>query len=168
MDFADDGTLYLGGGGPGTSELYMVPPDRSGMVDVGPMGFGNFMDFAIDSHGDLFAVASAPGNPPSGQSTIYSINTSTGAGTLVATVNVPCLMGIAFDRNDNLFATEFCGGPWPFYEINLANGQATAIGTTTGVAWLHGGDIDNFVPEPASLALCLLGAALLAARKIHS
>jgi WD40 repeat protein len=174
MEIAGDGTEFFGSSGTTSSELYRVPPDHSGLVDIGPMGFGNFMDFAIDSYGQLYAVASPPGYPPAGTSGIYSINRSTGAGTLVATVNVPCLMGIAFDKSDNLYATENCGGPWPFYQINNLSSSnpsgatATAIGTNTGVSNLHGGDIDNFTPEPASLMLCVLGVALLAARKIHS
>ena len=159
-----------------SSELYRVPPDHSGIVDIGPMGFGNFMDFAMDSYGDLYAVASPPsGGSPTGTSSIYSINTSTGAGTLVGLLsNNPCLMGIAFDRSDNLFATEYCGGPWPLYEINNLSSSnpggatATAIGTNTGVTYLHGAAIDNFTPEPASLMLCLLGGVLLAARKLHA
>ncbi len=57
-------------------------------------------------------------------------------------------------------------GPYPLYKINLATGGAIAIGTSTGVSNLHGGDIDNFTPEPASLMLCLLGGALLAARRL--
>jgi hypothetical protein len=109
-----------------------------------------------------------------GTSRIYTINTTTGVGTLVGTLpNNPCLMGIAFDASNNLFATEYCGGPYPLYEItglsvsNPSGAIATAIGTGTGVASLHGGDIDNFTPEPASLMLCLLGGALLAARRLR-
>jgi hypothetical protein len=137
------------------------------------MNVNSFMDFAMDSHGVLYAVGSAPST--SGTSSIYTIDTTTGGGTLVGTLaNNPCLMGIAFDKSDNLFATEYCGGPYPLYEItglsssNPNGAIATAIGTGTTVSNLHGGDIDNFTPEPASLMLCLLGGVLLAARKLHS
>jgi hypothetical protein len=166
MEVALDDTVYFGAGDSSTSELYSVSPDRSTFTDVGPMGFGNFMDFAIDSLGDLYAVASPYNDPPTGTSSIYEINTTTGLGTLVATVNVSCLMGIAFDSSNNLFATEFCGGPYPLYEINVTTGGATAIGSGTAFD-VHGGDIDNFTPEPASLMLCLLGGALLAARGLR-
>ena len=80
-------------------------------------------------------------------------------------------MGIAFDKSDNLFATEYCGGPYPLYEItglsasNPNGAVATAIGTSTVYGNLHGGDIYN-APEPASLMLCLLGGVLLAARRL--
>jgi hypothetical protein len=131
------------------------------------LGFSNFMDFAIDPQGNLYAVASPfTGPPPTGTSSIYLINTATGAGgaSPVATVSVPCLMGIAFDNSDNLFATEFCGGPYPLYEIS--NGTAQSVGSNTTVSNLHGGDI-FLTPEPASLMLCLLGGALLAARGLR-
>jgi hypothetical protein len=172
MEVASDGTVYFGGD-PNGGELYRVPPDHSNFFDVGPMGFDHFMDFAIDSQGGLYAVASSYDDPPTGTSSIYRINKSSGTGTLVGTLpNNPCLMGIAFDKSDNLFATEFCGGPHPLYEItglsssNPNGATATAIGTSTTVSNLHGGDI--YTPEPASLMLCLLGGVLLAARKLHS
>lgn len=168
LQAASDGTIYTTEG----NELYKVPPGGH-PTDVGPMGVDSFMDFAMDSHGVLYAVGSAPST--TGTSSIYTINTTTGLGTLVGTLaSNPCLMGIAFDKSDNLFATEYCGGPWSLYEITGLSAStpdgatATAVGTGTTVASLHGGDIDNFVPEPASLMLCLLGGVLLAARKLHS
>jgi hypothetical protein len=164
---ASDGTVYTTEG----NDLYKVPPGGS-LTDVGPMGINNFMDFAMDIYGNLYAVASPYNSPPTGTSSIWKMNTTTGQGTLVATLNVPCLMGIAFDKSNNLFANEYCGGPYPLYEItslsasNPSGAIATAIGTGTTVANLHGGDIYN-APEPASLMLCLLGGALLAARGLR-
>jgi hypothetical protein len=57
-------------------------------------------------------------------------------------------------------------GPTRFVVPGLATGGATAIGSGTALD-VHGGDIYN-ATEPASLMLCLLGGALLAARRIHS
>jgi hypothetical protein len=57
-------------------------------------------------------------------------------------------------------------GPTRFVVPGLATGGATAIGSGTAFD-VHGGDIDNFTPEPASLMLCLLGGALLAARGLR-
>ena len=54
---------------------------------------------------------------------------------------------------------------YPLYKIDLATGGATAIGSGTAFD-VHGGDIYN-APEPASLMLCLLGGALLAARGLR-
>jgi WD40 repeat protein len=169
LEAASDDTIYTTENG----DLYKVPPGGSPtQVGTNSMGVANFMDFAMDSFGDLYAVGSS--TSMTGTSRIYTINTTTGVGTLVGTLpNNPCLMGIAFDASNNLFATEYCGGPYPLYEItglsvsNPSGAIATAIGTGTGVASLHGGDIDNFTPEPASLMLCLLGGALLAARRLR-
>ena len=58
-------------------------------------------------------------------------------------------MGLAFGAGDSLYGTEFCGGPYPLYQIDLSTGNANAIGTTTGIANLHGGDI-NPIPEPST------------------
>ena len=171
LQAASDGTIYTTEG----NDLYKDPPGGS-LTDVGPMGINNFMDFAMDIYGNLYAVASPYTNPPpTGTSSIWKMNTTTGHGTLVATLNVPCLMGIAFDSSNNLFATEYCGGPYPLYEITglSASNPSGAIATrvnatsTTTVPNLHGGDIDIFTPEPASLMLCLLGGALLAARGLR-
>ena len=168
LQLASDNTIYTTENG----ELYKDPPGGS-LTDVGPMQLGPpFMDFAMNSHGVLYAVASIPDT--TGASDIYTIDTHSGLGTLVGTLaNNPCLMGIAFDKSDNLFATEYCGGPYPLYEItglsasNPNGATATAIGASTTVSFQHGGDIYN-APEPASLMLCLLGGVLLAARKLHS
>lgn len=168
LEIANDGTLYTTEGG------FLYKGSLGGFparVGTQIMGVDNFMDFAFDSHGVLYAVGSSPDG--TGPSTIYTIDTTSGAGTAVGRVSTHCLMGIAFDRSDNLFATEFCGGPYPLYEIaglsagNPNSAIATAIGTSTTVSNLHGGDIYN-LPEPASLMLCLFGVALLAARRIHS
>jgi hypothetical protein len=146
MEIASDGTAYLGTGG---GRLWTRNPGTGAYTNVGSMGFSNFMDFAMNSLGELYAVASPFSSPPTGSSYIYRINTATAQGTLVRTVSVPCLMGLAFDAGDNLYATEFCGGPFPLYQIDLSTGNATSVGTSTGIASIHGGDIAP-VPEPST------------------
>lgn len=144
LEFAGDGTAYLGtmpGG------LWKRDWATGIYTNIGSMGFNNFMDFAMNSLGELYAVASAPNG--TGSSYIYRINTATAQGTLVSTVSVPCLMGLAFGPGDNLYATEFCGGPYPLFQIDLSTGNATPVGTSTGIANLHGGDIAP-VPEPST------------------
>ena len=149
MDIGSDGTAYLGTGG---GRLWKRDWATGTYTNIGNMGFSNFMDFAINSQGELFAVASAPSPPnapPTGSSFIYRINTTTGQGTLVTTIDVPCLMGLAFGAGDSLFATEFCGGPYPLYKIDLSTGNATVVGSSTGIGSLHGGDIYT-TPEPST------------------
>ena len=146
MEFASDGTAYLGTVAGG---LWKRDWATGIYTNIGSMGFSDFMDFAMNSQGELYAVASPSSSPPTGSSYIYRIDTATGQSTLVSTVSVPCLMGLAFGAGDSLYATEFCGGPFPLYQIDLSTGNANAIGTTTGIANLHGGDI-NPIPEPST------------------
>jgi hypothetical protein len=65
LEAASDGTIYTTEG----NDLYKVPPGGS-PTDVGPMGINNFMDFAMDIYGNLYAVASPYNDPPSGVSQI--------------------------------------------------------------------------------------------------
>jgi len=64
-------------------------------------------------------------------------------------------MGLAFDGSDNLFATSWCAGNSPLYEINPVTGVAGIVGFT-GIANPHGGDI-NPIPEPSSIVLVASG-----------
>jgi hypothetical protein len=146
MAFASDGTAYLG---TGSNRLWKRDWATGIYTNIGSMGPISFMDFAMNSKGELYAVGSPYSSPPTGSSSIYRIDTATGHSTLVSTVSVPCLMGLAFGYGDSLYGTEFCGGPFPLYQIDLSTGNANAIGTTTGIANLHGGDI-NPIPEPST------------------
>jgi hypothetical protein len=176
MDIAHDDTMYFAGG---NSELHELPPNDFNPLDaqdVGNMGVANFLDFALSPSGGLYALGLNTSSPYG--SSIYSINTTSAASTLVGWVSNP-LTGIAFSMSGTLFATDCgdqmgCTGPEDLLKItglssNNPNGaRAVSLGTNTGFSNMQGGDIDDYTPEPASLGLCLLGGVLLAARKIYS
>jgi hypothetical protein len=151
LAFAANGTLY------GTalmgSRLQVLNTTTGVATNVGTtFGFSDIMDLAFSPQGVLYAVASLGGS----SSYIYQVNTTTGAGTLVATLNVPTLMGLTFDAAGNLYATNFVSNS-TLYSVNLAGQSVTAIGPTGLNS--HGLDMDNFVPEPATWLF--IGSGLL-------
>ena len=75
-------------------------------------------------------------------------------------------MGIMFDSNDTLYATEYFelpGGGSPLYTIDTSTGVATLV-SDTGIVNAHGGDI-YLVPEPISSILFITGGATLGIRR---
>ncbi len=57
-------------------------------------------------------------------------------------------MGIMFDANDTLFATEFAEDPSSdLFILDPSTGVATLVGNT-GIDYLHGGDIYIPAPDP--------------------
>lgn len=123
---------------------------------IGPMFGGvddpalNIMDLAFDRNGALWATDNEM---------LWTTNLSTGAATFqtnIVGVSGP-IMGIAFDANDNLFATTFL--PPFFMAVDTESGAATLIATVNvgdPPLSLHGGDI-FIAPEPGTLALLSTG-----------
>lgn len=151
LQFSKSGTLYASEG----SNLYQVNVSTGQLTNIGSFGVGMMMDFAINSQGVMYGVASGT----SGPSSFYTINTSTGHATPLFNVGIPAIMGLAFDSNDNLFGTRYFLANTPFYSIDLANQTVNTL-ALTGLPFLHGGDIP-LVPEPSTLLT--LGSGLIIA-----
>jgi hypothetical protein len=160
LQFDHAGTLYASEG----ASLYRMDVGTGALTNIGGFGpgVGSMMDLAVDSHGTMYGVASGT---LGGNSQFYSINTATGAATLLFAVSEPCIMGLAFDSADKLYGTNYCTGNSPLYSIDLAGHSISMVGMS-GVGNLHGGDIAP-VPEPGSIALTgiALGFAALAGRR---
>ncbi len=119
----------------------------TGVATRAPMysGMTDWMDLAFDSRGRLWATT---------QNQLWTIDTQTGVGTFVTHIyGVPDadpphfmeVMSIAFDKNDNLYATAmttFWDDPngSPVLKINTTTGSATLLGYTHEY-YNHGGDI---------------------------
>ena len=74
----------------------------------------------------LYGIAPFGGTP-----NLYTINTSTGAATLVGSTGVSSPFdGIAFDATGTLYGYTPGGGPGDLYTINPATGAATLVGST--------------------------------------
>jgi len=91
LAFGLDGTLYAAGNpecgqGP-NSQLYSISLGGGlSSTHIGDMGHKNFYGLAIDEQGILYA---GRGEPSDGEK-IYTVNTSTGATSLVYNTNLPC------------------------------------------------------------------------------
>jgi len=142
MAFSPDGTLYAVGGcfpypappaeggsfdcnpgAPGFNTLYTVDVNTGALTPVGS-GTGApeyFMDMAFDRNGNLFGETSTllPAYPPA---VLYQIDTATGKATNpVNLVGSSTVMGLAFDQNRKLYATDFTQNPG-FYLIDPKTG----------------------------------------------
>lgn len=130
----------------GNSYLWRIDKATGEFTQIGDTGHTNWMDLAFDSHGTLWGTF---------DNELYTINTETGASTLVTPIsNVPEagpphyqeVMSIAFDDHDVLYGTgltTFWDPPdgSPVMRINTATGWATFIGYSMTQFANHGGDI---------------------------
>jgi Tol biopolymer transport system component len=84
------------------------------------------MDLAFDGEGHLLGVTSTI-NPSQVPAILYRISLATGAATkIVDLVGSNSVMGLAFGRNGQLYATDFNPNPG-LYLIDIATGVETAI-----------------------------------------
>lgn len=160
LEFASDGTFYAASWT--TNALYKINLATGLATQVGALGFSGIMDMAFDTTGTLWGVSG---------SSLYTINTTTGAGTLKTTLgSFSCSMGIAFDSSNTLLATDYCASNSGIYKVDTVTGTTSLIGYT-GINAPHGGDIaltaPNPVPEPATWTLTALGLAAVAATRRH-
>ncbi len=162
MAFGPDGTLYAGNFN--TNNLYKVNLSTGVATIVGPLGFSWIMDMAWDSANNTMYAIAAP--PTCTGSSLYSINLSTGSGSLVTTIPQDnCLMALAVDSENRLLATDFMMAS-PLFQIDPLTGNLTNLGNTGLIGTM--GAAAAPVPEPASVLLFgsgVLGLAHIVRRK---
>jgi glucose/arabinose dehydrogenase len=107
--------------------LYQVNLATGAFTRIGPTGAPQFfMDLTIDPHGTMLGVTSTV-NPSLTPAILYRINPATGKVTkLVNLVGSNTVMGLAFGRDGNLYATDFTQNPG-LYRVNTTTGFETAI-----------------------------------------
>ena len=112
------GSVYTGAG---AASLYRVSPSDGSATLIGPIGFNRVGAIAFSPDRKLYGVASLGGD-----SVLITIDTTTGAGTLVGPFGVgsPATTDIAFRGDGTLFSLTNGG----IYTIDLATGAATLVG----------------------------------------
>jgi len=101
--------------------LVSIDTDTLVFTDIGPLGITfDFGGLGWDSStSTLYMIGGRPSQA------LYTVDTNTGAATLVGSHNVNDLFGLAYDsKNDALYASVFTAGQ-PLYTLNRSNGSAT-------------------------------------------
>ncbi len=134
LEFDAAGNLY--GIGYNDQLLYQIDKALGTAVSIGSTGIGLNMDLAFNSAGVLFATVS---------NNIWTVDPATGATTLLGSISGVCaggeIMGIMFDANDILYATNYASSTQScLMTIDLEILTATVVGLT-GLDFPHGGDI---------------------------
>jgi hypothetical protein len=130
-------------------------------IDVGSFGIGAtaLVDLAYDAvDGILYAVTQGP--------SLYTVDTSTGAATLVGSLGLSTTNNNGSIGYDNLNGTLYFedGINDDLYTVNTSTGVAALVGSNgDDVAFTGLADIST--PEPATAALIAIGLAGLALRR---
>jgi hypothetical protein len=132
-------------------DLYTIDPVTGAATPVGSIGFNDVFALGFDQAGNLFGVADSTNE-------LIGINTGSGAGALIAGLQLGLLFDIASRPEDNvMFAID--SGTATTYTLDTSNGNLTGVGAWAGPSNLVGLAFAS-VPEPTTLAL--LGLALAA------
>jgi hypothetical protein len=125
------GTIFLIRDDTDTLQRIVNPDTTPSIVDVGPLGIGfAFGDCVWDSgNRTLYMVE--------GRTTksLYTINTTTGAATLVGVHGITDMFALGYDPVNNVLYGNDLGD---LYTMNIMTGAATVVGPSTylnGLAW---------------------------------
>jgi hypothetical protein len=163
------GTNWFGLAANPAADLFYAADDDSSpasLVSVTPSGtitqigdMGVVMDdLAYDSnHGILYGVSS---------SALYTINTSTGAATLVGSLGFTNGdLGLGYDGLNDTLYLNIGGTTHSLYTVNTATGSATLVGNNGSTVIIDGLadlNVTPAVPEPAGAALLAAGLLVIA------
>jgi Repeat of unknown function (DUF6923) len=142
----DAQTLY-GATSSGSGELYILnAADGSIVSDVGPLNDSGAVNYSVTglAFDPLSGVLYGSTGGASGTD-LLTINPLTGLVTVIGSFNVSGHSGatmtdLAFDQSGNLYGIGSSGGA-NLYSINLSTGQATEIGSGSGVSFTEGGGL---------------------------
>lgn len=129
LTFSPTGVLYAAGGAPGSNVLVTLDPTTGAATSSVSVNTGTSQSFirslAFDSAGTLWAGNQpSAGLPQSGQTRLYTINTSTGVGTPIGFMGFITMEGLDFSSSGTLYG--------------VASDGLRTVNTTTGASALVG------------------------------
>ncbi|MCB9851271.1 MAG: PEP-CTERM sorting domain-containing protein [Phycisphaerales bacterium] len=142
--------------------LFTVNPNDASTAEVGIISNSSDLSaMAFDAAGDLWVIDTAFTNDK-----LHKVNKATGAimSTVALSQPLGAVAGMDFDPASGILyvADGFTDGTDQLFTLNTTTGLLTAVGPTgltNGLAGLE------FVPEPASLTLLLVGAFACTSRR---
>ncbi len=151
LAFSPTGVLYGAGtdATTGAVTLYTVNPTSGMLTQVGSTGLGNLAQgdqangLAFSPGGILYTVDANFAGFPNGSSSLYTVNTSTGAATQVGPVGNLSQGTIGFDGSGNLYEINNQLTPNRFDILDQGTGAGTQLGNTAftdvfGLAFSNG------------------------------
>lgn len=141
------GTLYAST----TTNLYVLNPATCSPTLIGPFGTGGLMiDIAVNTAGQMYGH-------DIGTDSIYSINTATGAATLIGSTGYDAnfAQGMDFDNEDGtLYIFLYTGaGTNTYGTVNLATGAITVLAQNNPLGEFEGATQTAGVAQPCSVSL---------------
>src|SRR5262245_32975002 len=126
------------GGSPAGSDGTLIrfdSADPAGWTTIGSLNQGTFgmggLDF--DGAGNLYCYASYVAASGAAASGLYSVNTTTGAATLIGNSG-QSLQDLAWNPTDNsMYGVNSTANVATLYRVNLTNGATQAVGPFTGL-----------------------------------
>lgn len=149
------GNTSKGFGAPADA-LYQIDPVSGNTTLVGPIGFDNVYALGFDQSGRLFGVADATDE-------LIAIDTTTGAGSLIAHLPLGLSFDIASRPEDNvMFLAD--SGTYTLYTVNTGTGAVSPVGSYGSTPNVVGLAFLPVVPEASTYlaAGSLGGLGLLA------
>jgi len=125
-------TLYGLVNSPNAS-LELIDTSTSSVTPIGATGVNvNFGDLAPSPTPGLAYMVDGRQSGDIVNSSLYTLNLTTGAATLVGSTGVPDMFGLAYDPNTStIFGTTYSEGVVGLYSVNASTGAATFIGPTS-------------------------------------
>ncbi|NUP94993.1 MAG: hypothetical protein HUU28_02400 [Planctomycetaceae bacterium] len=121
-----------------TDELCTIDTVSGQLSVIGALGISySFGDLAWDSSTNTLYLSTGWGSFPSN---LYTVNTQTGAATLVGSMGVNDIFGLAYDPVSNKLYGSASTSSFGVYEISRSTGAATLIGNPgvglDSIAWV--------------------------------
>ena len=123
------------------ANLKKVDVATGNVTTIGAVGFpSDYVPTGLSCDKTTGIIYASCANSAGTESMIYTIDTVTGAGTLIGTTGIPILIDIAIDGNGQMYGFDIAGDN--AYKINKATGASSVIGSigfdadfSQGMAW---------------------------------